>query len=83
MANTRRTIKSQDDIPVNTVVESAKVESVAENDYDSYTQSIWKDIDANTKYLHIPGGIVLNYNGHIEYINGIRYNEDVQRFERI
>lgn len=89
MANTRRTTKVQDDA-TNSVVESVPI-GVTEwvqvpssvGICDNYVSSIWKDIDSNTKYLSIPGGIVLNYNGSIEYINGIRYNEESQKFERI
>lgn len=82
MANTRRTTKMQDDATVS-VVEDAPIEVVEMDSCDNYVSSIWKDIDSTTKYLSIPGGIVLNYNGSIEYINGIRYNEESQKFERI
>ena len=82
MANTRRTTKMQDDATVS-VVEDAPIEVVEMDSCGNYVPSIWKDIDSNTKYLSIPGGIVLNYNGSIEYINGIRYNEESQKFERI
>lgn len=82
MANTRRTTKVQDDA-TNSVVENVPIEVMEVDSCDNYVSSIWKDIDSNTKYLSIPGGIVLNYNGSIEYINGIRYNEESQKFERI
>lgn len=82
MANTRRTTKVQDDV-TDSVVESTPIEVAEVDACDNYVPSIWKDIDYNTKYISIPGGIVLNYNGSIEYINGIRYNEDTQKFERI
>lgn len=82
MANTRRTTKVQDDA-TNSVVENVPIEVTEVDSCDNYVSSIWKDIDSNTKYLSIPGGIVLNYNGSIEYINGIRYNEESQKFERI
>lgn len=82
MANTRRTTKAQDDA-TDSVVENVSIEVTNADSCDNYAPSIWKDIDSNTKYLSIPGGIVLNYNGSIEYINGIRYNEDTQKFERI
>lgn len=82
MANTRRTTKVQDDV-TDSVVESAPIEVAEVDSCDNYVPSIWKNIDSNTKYISIPGGIVLSYNGSIEYINGIRYNEDTQKFERI
>lgn len=82
MANTRRTTKVQDDA-TNSVVENVPIEVTEVDSCDNYVSSIWKDIDSNTKYISIPGGIVLNYNGSIEYINGIRYNEESQKFERI
>lgn len=82
MANTRRTTKAQDDA-TNSVVENVPIEVMEVDSCDNYVSSIWKDIDSNTKYISIPGGIVLNYNGSIEYINGIRYNEESQKFERI
>lgn len=82
MANTRRTTKVQDDATVS-VVENVPIEVTEVDSCDNYVPSIWKDIDSNTKYISIPGGIVLNYNGSIEYINGIRYNEESQKFERI
>lgn len=82
MANTRRTTKAQDDA-TNSIVENVPIEVTEVDSCDNYVSSIWKDIDSNTKYLSIPGGIVLNYNGSIEYINGLRYNEESQKFERI
>ena len=82
MANTRRTTKVQDDATVS-VIENVPIEVTEVDSCDTYVPSIWKYIDSNTKYLSIPGGIVLNYNGSIEYINGIRYNEESQKFERI
>ena len=82
MANTRRTTKVQDDV-TDSVVENVPIEVTEVDSCDNYAPSIWKDIDSNTRYLSIPGGIVLNYNGSIEYINGIRYNEESQKFERI
>lgn len=83
MANTRRTTKATEDVPNVITTESAVNEVVEVDSCDNYVASIWKDIDSNTKYLSIPGGLVLNYNGCIEYINGIRYNEESQKFERI
>lgn len=82
MANTRRTTKVQDDA-TNSVVENVPIEVTEVDSCDNCVPSIWKNIDSNTKYLSIPGGIVLNYNGSIEYINGLRYNEESQKFERI